>query len=124
MQLDRSYGQVRFQKFSWGPNDKGEFETKRSNIQTHKCTEEEIGIPANNAKAKFWPIAQSQEIIHGAAKHLFVCVDPEEMVVQGGYDKQVAQIIYIDVVKCTGKDYCRPQDEIEKFFTQSLFQVL
>ena len=26
-QLDRSYGHVRFKKFSWGPNDKGEFET-------------------------------------------------------------------------------------------------
>ena len=80
-QLDRSYGQVRFLKFSWGPNDKGEFETRMTQIQTHECSEEDFGIPGNNADSKFWPITQSQKIIHQAAKNLFVCVDPEEMVV-------------------------------------------
>ena len=32
--------------------------------------------------------------------------------------------MYIDVVQCSGKDYCRPQDEIEKFFSTSLFQLM
>lgn len=42
--LDRSYGYIRFKKYNWGLNAAGEFFDKTSDIATHECTEEEMGV--------------------------------------------------------------------------------
>ena len=74
MQLDHSYGRIRFQKFFWGPTE-NVFEVGVEEIDSHACTPEELGITSNENQ-KFWQITEAQEIILEAAQGTFVCVDP------------------------------------------------
>ena len=48
-QLDHSYGLIRFRKFQWGLNAAGEFEDNTSDIATHVCTEEELGVSGDGS---------------------------------------------------------------------------
>lgn len=53
-------------------------------------------------------------------------MDPDELVVSGGYDKEISQVIFVDVVKCVNAtEYdCKSDEEIEKYFSKKMFQIL
>ena len=53
-----------------------------------------------------------------------MCVDKTDLKIQGGLSSQNANTVLIDIVKCTGKDYCKSEQEIKEYFTDNLFYIL
>ena len=49
---------------------------------------------------------------------LLVCVDPSELEVQGDIATEIGQSIAIDIIKCTGSEECRSDEEIKNYFAQ------
>ena len=70
----------------------------------------------------FWPINEglTNEILKFI--HLFACVDPDELEVSGGQGTGERIEVQVDLLKCFGHDYCKPDQEIEIFFArQTMF---
>ena len=42
--LDPTYGEIVYNYYYWGPTEDGGYETGRSRISTHPCTDEELGL--------------------------------------------------------------------------------
>ena len=65
-----------------------------------------------------------------AAKNTFVCANPDDLTVQGSYQREVGQLIFVDVAKCVnGTDpaagsTCKSSEEIDRYFAKKYFQVL
>ena len=45
--LPREIGTLMFQIYEWGPDENGQFRSKKKNLTTHVCTEEELGLNDN-----------------------------------------------------------------------------
>ena len=42
--LDDSYGRLIFNAVEWGPNPDGTYYSRRTELETHTCSREELGI--------------------------------------------------------------------------------
>ena len=54
----------------------------------------------------------------------FMCIEPEDMRLQGDFSTVSASLISIKVEKCQGHDYCKPDEELTEFFETDKFLVL
>ena len=57
--LDKSYGSLVFNHFTWGENDNGSLFTRRQKQRSHICSRDELGLTENTDAAKFFPIKES-----------------------------------------------------------------
>ena len=51
--IDPSYGKIRFTKLKWSGDDKNEYFLEKTELKSHKCSAEELGLTGGNPK--FWP---------------------------------------------------------------------
>ena len=60
MILDKSYGEIMFKHYEWGLTSEGNSFSKRSKIETHPCSREELGLTTNSeddrSQSNFFPI--------------------------------------------------------------------
>ena len=84
-------------------------------IKNHACTREEIGLSGSDPK--FWPINESQVNALDAFHSLYRCADDlSNFRLYGNIKTEKARMLQVDVVKCTGKDYCKSDEEIREYF--------
>ena len=99
--IDPSYGRIRMNKTSWGTNENGvRSSTGVVELNLHTCGEEEIGLSGHDHK--FWPINKAQENMFNDYFHLYLCPDQSDLEIYGQLGMDRAQVIYIDIVKCSG----------------------
>ena len=57
--LDPTFGRIKVTKTDWGFDENGVFSRNDYELETHKCSAEELGLSGNNHK--MWPIKKDQE---------------------------------------------------------------
>ena len=56
---------------------------------------------------------------------LYHCIDDlNDLAVHGGQGTESAKLLEVDIVKCTGKDYCKSEEQIKEHFASSYFFLL
>ena len=82
--LDPSIAQMEFYVEEWGKDEEGQVYNYERTIDSHSCTQEELGLIGE--KSKFYPYSQlniEQEVDRYWKK--FLCIDEEEMHIYGSY---------------------------------------
>ena len=74
-------------------------------LENHQCSDEELGLA--NYNNIMWPTKGTSADVVKSTKDLFFCVDPKELELYGRGDTSSGSVIYVDVIKCTGKDSCK-----------------
>ena len=74
------------------------------------CSEEELGLSGNGQK--FWPIVESQQKYFNTFSEVFLCADQTKLELLGNVDTSTGKSVFIDIVKCTGHDYCKSDEQI------------
>ena len=55
----------------------------------------------------------------------FICLDQNDLQIYGGFTTTKGKNIYIDVVKCDGKEVeCKSDEEIRKYFAEKALVIL
>ena len=111
--LDRSIGKIVFKANEWGPiGENGEYVEKYTEIPSHNCSPEEIGLKGDSSK--FFPISKDSKGILDQYNKNFICIDPKDMRIYGDFNSDSARRINIQLVKCSGHQYCKSDAEITK----------
>ena len=73
--LDPSIGKIVFKAHEWGPiGENGEFFEKYTEIQSHTCTPEELGLKGDSSR--FFPISKDSKDTLDQYNKNFICIDP------------------------------------------------
>ena len=104
---DPRYGELVIEYYGWGYE--GELESKNSPIETHSCTDEELGI----ADGVEYPIFETSAQVVNIWKKKFVCADKEDLIIYGDYNSAKAQTISMRFMFCDKEknDYCFSREE-------------
>ena len=54
----------------------------------------------------------------------FLCLDQENMLLQGDYSSETASLLEVRIEKCVGHDYCRDEKEIDDFFKADKYIIM
>lgn len=123
--LDPSYGKLMFARYEWGERaDTGELYSEISEIPSHTCTRQELGI--DGGQGSFLPLAESQMRLVETYQKKMKCIEPAEMRINGDYNSAKASLINIRLVRCSESDgvECKPQEEITRFFRNKFLFLL
>ena len=66
-------------KLWWEQLENGEIDYSETEIETHFCSSEELGLSGTDHS--FWPINEAQKSFMNASKSKFICVDPSDLLV-------------------------------------------
>ena len=104
MELDPSYGQLRFRKSTWGVRDDGTIYWDRVVVPTHVCSRIELGLDQSAAQgeAKFMPIVERERNYLVTFQRKFLCLDDKDLSIYGDFTSAYASQLTIDLVKCKG----------------------
>lgn len=81
-QIDPSYGKIEFKAFAYGVDRaKNELLTNEVKIESHACSEEELGLSGSNTQ--FFPIQESQRQLLSLNWGVLRCADKTELQLQG-----------------------------------------
>ena len=72
--LDPSYGKIAFMKYEWGEGENGDYFAQYTEIPSHTCTKEELGI--EGANSQFMPIPVHQMKLVTTYQKKLKCIDP------------------------------------------------
>ena len=122
--LDPSYGELVFKLNSWGVNPDGTFFIKREKMNEHICSRDELGLTDNKEAAKFMPISDLYKPFIDTYQKKFICMDTEDLFLYGDYDSTTASLLNMQLIKCTGRDDCKSEEEILEFFRTKFIILL
>ena len=89
--LDKSYGDLVFNSYSWGNDENGNPFSKREPLDTHICSRENLGLEGPTENAQFFePHPGSRAFIELYQKK-FLCADPKQMFIQGDFNTNKAR---------------------------------
>ena len=86
------------------------------------CSSEELGL--SGVDHKFWPVNKENEEALKSFENLYLCLDQSDWQIQGGLGSPTSSIINIDIIKCKGHDYCKPEEEIRGYFSTRYLNIL
>ena len=66
-----------FTKFEWWLNQDGKFDSTLFELESHACSDEELGLSGDNHK--LWPINKSQESRLKAFSKHYICPDQSKL---------------------------------------------
>ena len=115
--LDPSIGNLVITSDEWNNSESGEKFYRNTELQTHICTDEELGLSESEdgSPPVFFPIraGQANDIKKKAGKLL--CIDKDEMRIHGSFDADVARLMQVKLNRCTGEG-CADPDTITNSF--------
>ena len=89
-------------------------------IDSHNCTEEELGLTGDYSKFK--PIREkSKRVFEGLT---FVCPDSNHMHLHGQIGSRKGRILHAAVVRCTNQTYCKSTEEIDNYLTANSLAMM
>lgn len=113
--IDPTYGRLVFNKFNIGLGDNGNVAYESKELASHLCSSEELGL--SGTEHKFWPIKPQKKKALELLKDSLMCLDSDaDLKIQGDVDSEKNQIIQVNVRKCTGREDCKTDEEIEAYF--------
>ena len=74
-QLPPEYGYIKFQMSRWEVLENGEIDFRLIDVDSHPCSEEELGLTGNNSK--FYPIHETSIGWVEMYRQKFLCIDPD-----------------------------------------------
>ena len=89
--LDPSYGELVFNAYEWGVDEKGDYFTREVHIPSHTCTNEELGYAGK--ESSFYPFDVNTEEHMKVFRKKFLCIDKEQMYINGDFDSEKARQI-------------------------------
>lgn len=111
--LTPEIGSFSFQYSKWYFNDNGVLEYETHELETHRCSDEELGLTGSHSEFK--PIRESNRAYVSLYRRKFVCVNRHDLEIYGDFDSKKAQQLRILLNRCIGHDYCKSVDEINAY---------
>ena len=123
---DPTYGRLIFTKLRWGENpDTGLGESIYTALETHLCTAEELNLSGRpNVAGIAFPTNAEEKSIVSALKEQFTCIDRGQFELNGNWDTNQGQVIGIQFEKCTNRQDCRSENEIDYWLRQKHVTLL
>ena len=82
-ELPPEYGYIKFQLSHWAVLENGELEYIITDVESHPCSEEELGLTGNNAQ--FFPMHETSIGWVEMYRQKFVCVNKEDIEINGNF---------------------------------------
>ena len=95
----------------------------RTELNSHACSVEELGL-AGHDRSNFFKVNEAQKVYIQEFKHLYSCLDVTDFEIWGTTNSPIGQSIVIDIVKCTGHDYCKSDTQIKDHFARKTVYML
>ena len=95
--LDPSIGEMAIYSDEWGHRENGEdfWEVKR--LETHICTNDELGIEGENKiprnDARFMPVNKAYKGDFDSNKNTLICIDKTDSYMFGSYNSDEARVL-------------------------------
>ena len=128
--LDKSIGKLVFNAYNWGVREDNTYFSELAPIETHPCTDEELGLTGLSANGtlpgdvQFLPIRGQNQNELKTFRRKMQCVDKSEMYISGDYSSASARLMNIQLIKCHGHDYCASDEEIKAFLRDKYLIIL
>ena len=91
-ELPREYGELVINSYSWGQDmATGKFWTKRTKLDDHICTFDELALGTDKSGAKFYPPHPSNKSFIASYQKKFICIEPEEVSIYGDFSTAKAR---------------------------------
>lgn len=84
MEEDEDYGVMTIEHYGWGYGDT--IESIGTPLETHPCTDEELGLVEDQSVSPIFPVKPSLVKEVTTWKKKFKCVEPEELVIWGNFN--------------------------------------
>ena len=120
--LDEAIASWDISSFEWAPNDDGRIEVNTQIINSHICSEEELGLVEGDSK--FFPIAESSLEAVAINQRGMVCLDESDIHIRSDKNSVSGRVLLVNLKRCAGKDYCKSEEEIDAFFANGRYLLL
>ena len=87
-------GSISTSVWEWGNLDYETFWDDIKSIETHKCSDYELGLSVEGQGAQLYEPISNQGSVY--------CIKDKDQTIYGDYDSDLSQLIYIELKKCTG----------------------
>ena len=100
--LDPTYAEIRAIAYVWNPDDEDHIA-----IETHHCTEEELGLSKIPENSSFMKIKEDDDPEYiEQFKDDFMCIDNEKMNISGNINSAQGRTILFELHRCTDREEC------------------
>lgn len=97
----------------WDMMESGDASFTTPTIQSHACSEEELGLTGDNSK--FMPTHDTSSNYVKLYKNKFQCINQEDLEIYGNFDSKRAKLLRVALKYCQDEVFCRSKDEIDTF---------
>ena len=88
--LPPEIGELIFQNYQWGPDENGSFRIIQEDLETHVCTDEELGFNDENrngsASGNFFPIHEESYNVVKLYRKKFLCFNNKDSTLFGDFN--------------------------------------
>ena len=114
-------------KYAWGIAEDGKFFTRRSTLKHHPCSLYELNLNEDDDEgldfddenyARFFKPHSNARYYTSYYYKKFLCIDKDDLEVQGDYNSDNAQQLNFQLIKCQGGKAkgCKSDAEIVEYF--------
>lgn len=121
--LDPSFATLEIIAREWGYNTDGSSYRRDKILDTHYCSQEELGLTKDSSNSKFMPLNTSSESTFRKTSSKYLCIKDEDYYINGNYDSDQAHHIRVHLKRCEGHESCKDRDEIDSKINK-LFIIL
>ena len=111
--ISPEYAKIKFEYSLWDLKESGELVYTSQTVESHACSEEELGLTGDNSK--FFPIHETSSNYVSLYKKKFQCINQEDLEIYGNFNSKKAQLLRVRLNYCQDEVFCRNKDEIDAF---------
>ena len=119
--LSPDYATIVFEYSEWDITEDG-ITFAEFLIESHPCSEKELGLTGNHTN--FMPIHESSTAYVNLYKHKLLCLNQEDLEIQGTFSSKKAKILRATLKRCYGHDYCKSEEEINEYLEDKYLIIL
>ena len=84
-ELPRSIGELKFYVAEWGALEGGGFYDEKFYLDTHVCSDEELGLEGDKSNASFFPLDKDSFSVVDYYRAKFLCIPKEFSKINGNF---------------------------------------
>ena len=120
--LDPEYANLIFETSQWDVLEDGEINWQITSVASHTCSEEELGLTGDYSR--IMPAHETSTAYVNLYKKKFVCLNKEDLKIYGTFNSKKAQLLRASLIRCSGKDFCKSEEEINEYMKDKYLLVL
>lgn len=122
--LDKKYGEIFFNHFSWGyDKEKEAYFTVRQRLTDRICSREDLGLEGDPANHFFYPLHAASAGIVSFYQKKFLCLEPDDLFIYGDYNTAEARQFNVQLKRCRGEG-CATDEETTAFFRNKFILLI